>query len=117
MEMSQRPIHQAQIAELVLLKARYGQCPFKDGDWVTPRSNGPMALAGEPHVVLEVLKQPRVVWNDRQHPYANTNGVALNMRVAAVANPPGDLIAYWTEACWFEMYVGPPRDRGAGLGH
>lgn len=101
-------LHEAQIAELALLLARYGRCPYKVGDWVTPRQNSCFDLAGEPHVVVEVLADPRIVWND-SHPYTSVNG-RFDMRVARV-NPTGDLTMFWVEACWFDKYVEPPGGR------
>ena len=47
------PLHEAQVDELQAILRRYRSRPFKVGDLVTPRPEGPVRDAGRPHIVLE----------------------------------------------------------------
>lgn len=104
-------MHEAQIAELALLlpKLITASQRFAKGDWVTPRRNSPFGMAGEPHVVIDVPYEPRTQWID--HPFSGLNGVTLDMRVAWVADPAGNIGVAWVESYWFDKYVGPPGGR------
>lgn len=92
-----RPLHEAQLSSLREIFSAYVPCPFKPGDYVTPRSTSehPEDLKGEPHVVLEVREDAAISGSDEGSRY-------LDMRVAVFFD--GVYIAPWVESFEFEPY-------------
>lgn len=84
-------------------------CPFKQGDLVTPRADSIYPHAGLPHVVLEVLDEIEPLWADI-HCNTTRDGALLNMRIGVWRN--GSMAAFWGESWQFEWFrneteVGP----------
>lgn len=94
-----RPLHEAQLSSLHEIFSAYGPCPFKAGDYVTPRSTSghPDDLKGEPHVVLEVREDPALFATNEDEGCRY-----LDMRVAVFFD--GVYIAPWVESFEFEPY-------------
>jgi hypothetical protein len=106
-----RPLHAAQIMELEQFKDRYlaainNTHGFKVGDLVTPRKSSGLFHAGEPYMVVEVLKYPirvsqvRSVWGDP------SLDIPLNIRVAAIATD-GTVQSWLNPSFVFDLYQGP----------
>jgi len=76
-------------------------CPFKVGDLVTPRSDGPVTGAGAPHLVIEI-DSAAVRSTDR--PGTTTFNARYDMRV--LSEVQGDILPFWVESGGFVPYTG-----------
>lgn len=99
-EHESRPLHEAQMSSLQEIFSAYAVCPYKPGDYVTPRSTSgqPDDLKGEPHIVLEVRDAADLCATDDDE-----GSRYLDMRVAVYFD--GVYIAPWVESFEFEPYV------------
>ena len=79
-------------------------CPFKAGDLVTPRRGYNTKGVGLPHVVLEVLASPKVVW-ENDNVGSPHHGAVWTIRVACEVG--GNIMAYWMHHYTVEPYTGP----------
>ena len=102
-EAAPRPIRSAQVATLKEAFAQYGLTPFAPGDLVTPRKGYGIRDAGEPHIVMEVAAEP---WRTFEGTHAsNSFGARLDIRVACVSSPGGNMVAaFWAESWMYERY-------------
>lgn len=109
-ETSARPVHDAQIMELLQTFDRYRNgCPFKPGDIVAPLTSSGQRYAGEPHIVLEVPETPHqtfAIGDDTSDVSNSSYGCRLDMRVAVVANSNGEnpILPFWVESWQFLPY-------------
>lgn len=99
-----KPLAEAIVMELRETFARYGACPYKPGDLVTPASNASLRGAGEPHIVLEVAPDARPDF-ERGTPSTTVFGCRHQMRVLSRAGD-GALVAHWVEAFEFVPWTG-----------
>lgn len=74
--------------------------PYKVGDFVTPRKDGYLKNAGEPHLIVEVADDfPRVL--DRCG--TPSFGIRPTIRIANV-DGGGDVVAHWADHAEFDPY-------------
>lgn len=78
-------------------------CPFKAGELVTPRKDGDVRGAGDPHIVLEVRSTPEPHFTD--DPSSNDSGKRMDMRVSSFVG--SKIIPHWVESLQFEPYSAP----------
>ena len=105
------PVPEAQIATLQEAYARYSSpCPFKPGDFVTPREGMGYTDAGLPHIVLEVADTPRYPFDvtDRMTPASSFYGMKLDIRVACFLSSSGNVDAFWQESWRLQAYEAKP---------
>lgn len=88
---------------------RYAEpCPFKVGDLVTARACYNVQDAGEPCVVLEVLKAPVRNFDcteDQTDIASMSFGAKIDVRIAKEMR--GEIVSYWHESWTLEPYTGP----------
>lgn len=101
----QRPLAEAQIMELRHAARNYGRCPYKVGDLVAPRGNSLYRGEGEPHLVLEVISEPKVEAGEGD-PSSSYYGSRLDMRVLMMDEINGKFCTapFWVESWYFEPY-------------
>lgn len=87
-------------------------CSFKAGDLVTPRQHYGTRGAGEPHIVLEVIKRPEPDFHTASKP-GETHSCAYGGRrdVRVACETRGDITPFWMESWILEPYRGPDAGR------
>lgn len=95
------------VGQVAVLKEgleRYrARCPYRIGDFVTPRRDTAMRGQGEPHLVVDLLDIGRVFNGD---PGSNVFGVKPDMTVLHVESG-GLVVGYCVESWMFEPWVNP----------
>lgn len=77
--------------------------PYKVGDFVTPRKDGYLKNAGEPHLVVEVSNSfPRLTENHGTPSF----GTTPTIRTANVTEG-GSVLAFWNDHAEFDPYPLP----------
>lgn len=98
-----RPLPEAQIMGLrELLNDERAPNTFKVGDLVTPKERAPYVLAGQPHIVIEVLYPPIRPSNDSSLPDC---GAPHDLRVGVI-DRAGDKSVYLMRSIYLEAYTG-----------
>lgn len=112
-----RPTDEAQIMTLQEFAAVYAQpCRFKAGDIVTARPGCNNTGAGNPHIVLEVLKTPHSTMELYDVRAAGSAGFGwrVDMRVMSFETGrdthPGVYTAFWVESYIFLSWDEYQRD-------
>lgn len=93
-----------QLARLGEAGARYFRhidCPYKQGDLITPRADSVYPHAGMPHLVLETCDEVDPLWADL-HAGTIRDGALFNIRVGVWRN--GSMAAFWGESWYFDWF-------------
>lgn len=95
---------EAQVENLKHYYQNYGKCPFKPGDFVTPKAFSSHVHRNRPYIVLEVREnsEPDLSASDVT---SNVFGRRVNIRVGAYVN--NNIISeWWGESFEFERWPG-----------
>ena len=96
---------EAAVAELQLTYQAFSRPnPYRPADLVTPRSNAGVRGAGKPHIVLEILDEPRRLWiaDGVREVLSSGFGTLVDMRVAEISDT--GVSAFWVESWRFDTY-------------
>lgn len=103
---------EAAIERLREAHAVYGVQRFHPGDLVTPRADGPLRGAGDPHLVLETNYGAEPTWMARSISDLGSNryGNRLDLRCLSLTQERDGtqtLTAHWNEAWLFVPWEAP----------
>lgn len=77
-------------------------CPFAIGDVVTPRENFTTKGAGEPHIVVDIVKNDAPLFNSGD---AGSNAWGMRIDFRFIGLSKGKRVAHWGESYEFELYA------------
>ena len=100
--------HEEQVIALRESFARYtGPCPYKPGDFVTPRSGLNVHGDGTPCIVLEVRAEPEPAFtaSEPRDLCSSHYGMRADMRVLCFSGV--EQTAYWVESYAYECFDAP----------